>query len=527
MKVRLVECDVSSLTLSPFNSRKTRPEADVSRLAERMKRDGFEATRALWGHQVAKAVAIFAGGTRLEAARLAGLKTVPVRVHDATDDELARLEALDNENDEYHVEVPKPDVWAEYHRLHEAGWTQQRIAEAKGCGVPMVCRRIGWHELLPTRARKAVCDGTFDEGHLEPISTVTCDVASLAPWLTTEQAQTELVDEVLGKHRGSTAGVKPTVAVVRDAAKRWKALISAAEEALGAFKEDLRGDFVAALAKHEVRSLAALETVKAKLLKKQAAVAAAAAADANAASSEAERKQREAEEQAAFVALCELGDARALISHAPEGFHLLLTDPPYGMGYESGRRVATAKRGKIEGDELSEAIALLRSVLHGAYPRMAADATALVFTGWRNEPLFREAIEAEGFTIRGSIVWVKGNHGSGDLTGSFAPRHERIIHAVKGNPKLVTRHDDVFMVDGKQNARHPTEKPRELLALLVAATTEEGQLVVDPFAGSGSTFEAAHALNRRFWGCEIDEKWHQRISDSLLATIRAEQKEAA
>lgn len=104
----------------------------------------------------------------------------------------------------HHRPVPIVDVWAEYARLSEAGWTQQRIADAKGCDRAQVARRVNWHDALPQVARTAVCDGTLDEGHLEAISSAVCDVAQLNHWLTTTQAQTELVAEVLGKHRGSS-----------------------------------------------------------------------------------------------------------------------------------------------------------------------------------------------------------------------------------------------------------------------------------------------------------------------------------
>jgi hypothetical protein len=149
---------------------------------------------------------------------------------------VSRLADVDNESDEYHVPVPVVDVWAEYHRLRsDEKWELKRIAAAKGCDEPLVSRRCKWHSSLCKAARAAVCDGLFDEGHLIAFDGVTCDVTSLRLWLTTERAQAELVEEVLGRHRGKTSDdekiKKPTVAVVRKAAARWKELIAAAEKA--------------------------------------------------------------------------------------------------------------------------------------------------------------------------------------------------------------------------------------------------------------------------------------------------------
>lgn len=524
MNTEIRDVPVCQLVDSPFNTRKTRPDADVDRLADRMRRNGFERTRALWAVERSGAFEVFAGGTRLRAARAAELASVPVVVYvDASDEDVARLADVDNENDEYHRPVPIVDVWAEYARLSEAGWTQQRIADAKGCGVPMVSRRVGWHESLPPEARKATCDGTLDEGHLEAVSSLTCDVASFHNWLTTTQAQTELVAEVLGKHRGSTVGAKPTVATVREAAKRWKSFIRLAEQRYAELPAPYNAFFVDRLVEVKARSEAAVTTSHAAILERKAAAdlrheqeRREALSFAEAQRVHAERAAAEAAARAARIAKIVLGDSRDFIAQAPSGIRLLLTDPPYGQAFQSGRRTTSAKKSAIANDEtIGDAAALLADVLPKAFARMADDAHALIFTGWRFEPEIRAVIEAAGFTIKGSLVWVKNNHGTGDLEGSFAPKHERIIHAVKGKPKLVQRIPDVVLGKDKQNSDHPTEKPLDLLRALIEATTSPGDLVVDPFAGSGSTLFAADALGRDFWGCELDPTYHRKIADEL------------
>ena len=63
---------------------------------------------------------------------------------------------------------------------------------------------------------------------------------------------------------------------------------------------------------------------------------------------------------------------------------------------------------------------------------------------------------------------------------------------------------------------HPTQKPSRLMQALIALVTEEGQLVLDPFAGSGSTLVAARDLNRNYLGFEIDPE-HVRSARQRLA----------
>lgn len=204
---------------------------------------------------------------------------------------------------------------------------------------------------------------------------------------------------------------------------------------------------------------------------------------------------------------------------------VLLTDPPYGMGYQSDYRLDRSKPKKhdrIQNDGSGEGPAELAECVSAFVPKLASDAHVFVFTNWRNEDAIRTAIADAGLTVRGSLVWVKNNTGMGDPKTTFAPKHERIIHAVKGSPILFEREADVLKYDRVNTDRHPTEKPVELLARLIEITTVEGQRVADPFGGVGSTCDAAESLGRHYWGCEINKDyWRhgcERLNTSIAAT---------
>jgi len=181
--------------------------------------------------------------------------------------------------------------------------------------------------------------------------------------------------------------------------------------------------------------------------------------------------------------------------------NVILTDPPYGMDYQSHRRGVLFD--KIENDSPQSATAVLREALSKLKPKLADDAHVLVFCTWRNEHETMEALRATGYRVIGSLVWVKDNHGSGNLQSGFAPMHERIVHAIKGAPALLKRIPDVLYAKKVSTDIHPTEKPVALLKQLIEVTCPEGGMVADPFGGVGSTLEAAKQCKRAAWGCEL------------------------
>ena len=104
----------------------------------------------------------------------------------------------------------------------------------------------------------------------------------------------------------------------------------------------------------------------------------------------------------------------------------------------------------------------------------------------------------------------------GDLKAQFAPRHDVVIFATKGRFEFPgKRPDDVIACPkvGNSSLIHPNEKPVALLERLIEATTEPGALILDPFAGSGSTLAAAAKTGRRYIGVEIDPKYSQIAAD--------------
>jgi DNA modification methylase len=197
--------------------------------------------------------------------------------------------------------------------------------------------------------------------------------------------------------------------------------------------------------------------------------------------------------------------------------HLTWTDPPYGIDYVQSKNDAlqhlhkgTRVKKSIANDSLApeETHALFARALSLAreHSRRGAACYATVAAG----PLlkgFIQAFERAGFTFKHHLVWIKQQMVLGRCDYHY--RHEPILYGwLENGPHYFCddrTQDTVFQVDKPATSEfHPTTKPTQLIAQMVANSTMAGELVYDPFCGSGSTLVAAHQLDRVGYGVEID-----------------------
>jgi len=183
---------------------------------------------------------------------------------------------------------------------------------------------------------------------------------------------------------------------------------------------------------------------------------------------------------------------------------LILTDPPYGMNYQSNRRKDVYSQ--IANDNNLDWI----EPLFKEYDRILKNNSSLLI--FCNEYSIANLI-LEGnkhFKCKKPLIWVKNNHTSGDLTGDFANRTEFILHFQKGRNLIRgKRTDNVLQFKKTLNKLHPTEKPIDLLEHLITKLTDINALVLDSFAGSFSTGVACQNLYRNFIGIELDKDYFE------------------
>jgi hypothetical protein len=196
-------------------------------------------------------------------------------------------------------------------------------------------------------------------------------------------------------------------------------------------------------------------------------------------------------------------------------FRTVWSDPAYGCSYAAKNQFLNAiDRGNriqrpIANDHAPEKAPLVFSAalkLSLGYAEKAASAYATV-PGGPLLPKFIAAFEAAGFSFRSSLVWVKQQFVIGRSDYNLA--HELIIYGWRPNGRHYFTNDrtqtSVFQVNKPHvSSMHPTTKPLALIARMLENSTLRGELVYDPFLGSGSTIVAAHQLGRVGYGCELD-----------------------
>lgn len=205
------------------------------------------------------------------------------------------------------------------------------------------------------------------------------------------------------------------------------------------------------------------------------------------------------------------GDARDVLANLPrDSVDLLLTDPPYGMGY-GGDTAGGASSNNVAADGVRQGVRVIRQVMFETAPLLKADAHLLMFCHWNSWPDFYDALSGYA-TMRNALIWHKAAGSTGNILANYIRDYEVILYAARGDRDILGEGRYTSILGGyptvpPKQRDHPTQKPVGLLRHLAARHCPSGGLVLDPFAGAGSSLLAAQELGHRAIGVEMDERY--------------------
>jgi site-specific DNA-methyltransferase (adenine-specific) len=168
---------------------------------------------------------------------------------------------------------------------------------------------------------------------------------------------------------------------------------------------------------------------------------------------------------------------------------LMITDPPYGMEFISNHRIQ--KHSAIKEDDAFPKYAVEEAIFSARF-------ASYVFCRW-------DMLHYLPGNPTSVIAWVKNNHSMGDLKHEHGRMWEAIAFYPMAQHEFIKRIPDVIKADRTGNNLHPSEKPVALLKKLIECN--KGDVILDPFMGSGTTLVAAQAAGRKAIGIEVERKY--------------------
>jgi len=222
-----------------------------------------------------------------------------------------------------------------------------------------------------------------------------------------------------------------------------------------------------------------------------------------------------------------LGDARNAedVSRivGSEKATLLLTDPPYGVGFVEGSQAflrginktdKTKNFAVIKGDGTEEDYyAFSRAWLEAVRPHLTDKNAFYIFSGDSKLRELLNALHDTRYTKSSLLIWLKNHAVMGRR--DYNPQHELVVYGWHGTHAFFGNKDKTMLFYRKPNRNrlHPTMKPPALLRRLLYHSTKPNDVVLDPFAGSGSTLIACEQLGRRCLAIEYEEAYCNTVVD--------------
>ncbi len=221
-----------------------------------------------------------------------------------------------------------------------------------------------------------------------------------------------------------------------------------------------------------------------------------------------------------------LGDALSLIRQVPTGtVDLVVTDPPFAIDFRacrnnynrSGCNVLKGYQEVLPEDYAGFTCSWMKE----AHRVLRPHGSMYVFSGWNHLKDILEGLDQSGFTTINHLIW---KYQFGVFTKKkYVTSHYHILFAVK-DPYHYTFHkvehypEDVWVISReywKGKKKTPTKLPTDIVRKILSFSSSEGDLVFDPFLGSGTVAVVSREMGRHYLGFEVVEEYYRFAKERL------------
>ncbi len=196
----------------------------------------------------------------------------------------------------------------------------------------------------------------------------------------------------------------------------------------------------------------------------------------------------------------------------------IITDPPYNISKDNNFHTLTnATRQGIHFGDWDVDFDLF-SWIDDADKILKKGGSFIIFNSFLNIGNLAKKLESLGYQIKDVIRWVKNNPMPRNMQSRYVADYEFAIWCVKGKSKWTFNNQStgylrpeykIPLTPKSERINHPTQKPLALMSEIIKVHTNKGDIILDPFMGSGSTGIAAISLERKFIGIEFDKDYYK------------------
>ncbi|PIS43445.1 hypothetical protein COT23_01170 [Candidatus Kaiserbacteria bacterium CG08_land_8_20_14_0_20_50_21] len=228
------------------------------------------------------------------------------------------------------------------------------------------------------------------------------------------------------------------------------------------------------------------------------------------------------------------GNAFQVLPKIKKEIDAVIVDPPYNTANKNtkklnGRKDRSSDFGKWDYFKDDDFLVFTERWIKAIHPLLKESGNLVIFCKLEYISDIKRIYEKLGFKHHATIIWHKTNPAPQIRKNGFLSSSEAILWATKGfdNKKISYTFNFLSQKEmhnfietpicmGRERTKHPTQKPKKVISHLIKIFTEEGDWILDCFAGSGTTAEAANELGRNTISIENDLYFYKILSDRMM-----------